>query len=83
MEQTSILKDRKVSQDDSTGSDWEESLTGRTNSTHKDSGGKKVKVTKDIINMFIGMEVKMEEGLKSSVFSMKEEAGLLDRKSTV
>lgn len=34
--------------------------------------------SKDIINMFIEMEVKMEEGLKSS-----EEAGLLDRKSTV
>lgn len=29
------------------------------------------------------MEVKMEEGLRSLVFSMKEKARLLDRKSTV
>lgn len=51
MEQISILKDKKVSPDDLTSSDWER--TSHTqNSTHKDSGGKKVRVTIDIINVY-------------------------------
>ena len=83
MKQTSILKDKKVSQDDLIGSDWER-ISHTQNKQHTQRQWWKEGKSDYRYNKYVYWDGgKNGRRAKILSFSMKEEAGLLDRKSTV